>query len=1574
MPRRKKQTGAESYLTERVDEFSGLLTEHPTTLSKYDLAKAENVQYTLQGKIEPRPGQRKRFATDFDSNPVKGIGGYYKSDGTTRLVFASGTTLYVDNPHVSFVYDSQTDWQQSKAYTNLDTSSSPGDVKMVEILSDGFEDGNFNKWTSFDSGWTIDAFVYKSGSYSAKGIGAQQKLVYDFKQNRVSVYVKLACRFAETNQAHYPVIFISPTGSQIQAVVAGSDGHFKYHNGSALTNFPVDTTYSANTWYIVEVWFSNGTFWVSINGTSVTTSGLSAKDTSNVVQTQVAKFQAQNAGTTSATMWIDDVVINPIAAVFSRSSAAYTSTGAKVNANIPRFESAQASIIRTDYFLYSDVVVTNPNLSIYQQAGLPNPPVGGVFLGASQSGLPVGDLDTPAACWAIICLLKIYRQTGNINAYNRAKLVGEFIKNNLVINASFFGYPMTLIANRMVYNGTSWVKSLETVHVRTQYHALWALLELYEATNDSSYISLIQEIMRTCGLVYNNIKSRAGTEIASWMKGAVYNHFALISGNNYSMSWNLFGVNQTSDVMYYAITKYINIFGNNQIADVQGTSFYPQSILDDYKAWVVDCYNNHGLLMSNGCMYNFYHYNWDDPQQGGLYIPTAKNWDWFNNVYGDVWWTSDLQVWGIIGIALLGETTIARAIRDAFIRLRASNTTDVLFYDLYKVDGTPHDYSLSICVTGLLYRLDTILGISDLLDSYLLTLGKYQIASTNSLINGGYPWDVSVTGCNLETKATGEIVYIADYRNFGNALLIEEATTNIIPAADHDFQGSPWSSYGGATVTITANQSDPFGGKNAYRIQTSGGTNILKYYGSWGTSASGTSYAHSVWVKCLTGTVQVRANVGGQYRNITPSDGWVRVQLLGTGDGSTQIQIQFRALNTTDSLDFIAYRPQIETKAYVTSWTDSTRSAESLLIPTAGVLNPSEGTIEFKVKPLIVTNWNNFFNMATSNGRFLLFFGADGSATFDYGPNNSGPSAPAGSIAPNSWYYIALRWSATTGKQALFINGIKYEKDLPNGVASSFPLVVSVVNNYSAYITSLRISFRARTDEEIVAVAQSQLPLAWDVDTTYLLLFENNIDLPADRQGVWISPVQNASNASDYSTLAVVWEETLQPNTSIICQVRTSNDGVSWSPWYTQVNGQPSSAPARPYSQVRFILQEIDNASSPVLSKATVIYEGNPSATAVKTNFSAADKYFFSQLMDKLIVCNGVDFPVAYDGSTITDLTAAPRVALITVFRNRLFGAKTGSNKSRLYFSDLLDVTSWPSTNFIDVNPSDGDEIMCLIANASAFLILKQHQSYYLSGYSPYDFTISPAGEGGTISPWGAVWTPRGIFMLDREGIWLTDFRKRVLITKPIQAIWDSLNQSALTKAALFYYKDKLLAAVPSKNASANDTLLVYDMTQPKANRWSVWTGWNPGCFTAFWEKGSWKYLYGSSLTGNVYEIGGSSDDAGTPFTAVVETGQIPYVSEDFIKRLKWCDVYFGNGQVDTTVQVSFIVDGVASAPVTFTVPANRILTVKRLFPPPWGKTVGLRIVWPSTGAGGPTFLGYTMTYYPRAPRPERVW
>jgi len=345
---------------------------------------------------------------------------------------------------------------------------------------------------------------------------------------------------------------------------------------------------------------------------------------------------------------------------------------------------------------------------------------------------------------------------------------------------------------------------------------------------------------------------------------------------------------------------------------------------------------------------------------------------------------------------------------------------------------------------------------------------------------------------------------------FGQGILIEEKTTNLVtnPGFENGtkdgwsyMSGGPAPDYNYAVTT-----EDSWEGNYCVKLWTSPNATKDSAIATAMVPVDTTkTYACSVWVKgdvyeltvqCFDSNNVFIGSIYFPLHNSGYHPNWVRDTVIVCPSnfipGTAKIRIK-RAVYWPSKVGYID-AAQIEEKPYATSFIDGTRAAETLTIPTASVLNPQEGTIEFWVKPLVVVDWNNFFRMYTSNGRFLLFFGTDGIVRFDYGPYNTGPQTPAGTIEANNWYYIALRWSATTGKQALFVNGVKYEQDLPNGVATMFPATVSIVNYSSAYIDDLRISSIARSDAEILAAYQSGQPAPVSADTILKADFDGNLD------------------------------------------------------------------------------------------------------------------------------------------------------------------------------------------------------------------------------------------------------------------------------------------------------------------------------------------------------------------------------------------------------------------------------------------------------------------------------------------------
>jgi hypothetical protein len=98
---------------------------------------------------------------------------------------------------------------------------------------------------------------------------------------------------------------------------------------------------------------------------------------------------------------------------------------------------------------------------------------------------------------------------------------------------------------------------------------------------------------------------------------------------------------------------------------------------------------------------------------------------------------------------------------------------------------------------------------------------------------------------------------------------------------------------------------------NGTRIQTAGGTNVLKYFYNAGAGLTGVSYRVRVIVKNQGAVkVQLNTNQGAQTAIITPGS-VIAFDRTVVGNGVGQLHIHFEALNAGDSLDVVAYSPSI---------------------------------------------------------------------------------------------------------------------------------------------------------------------------------------------------------------------------------------------------------------------------------------------------------------------------------------------------------------------------------------------------------------------------------------------------------------------------------------------------------------------------------------------------------------------------------------------------------------------------------------------------------------------------------------
>lgn len=947
--------------------------------------------------------------------------------------------------------------------------------------------------------------------------------------------------------------------------------------------------------------------------------------------------------------------------------------------------------------------------------------------------------------------------------------------------------------------------------------------------------------------------------------------------------------------------------------------------------------------------------------------------------------------------SLTTGAAIASAIQTGIQALAGSYTAVTAVYQngVYVItSGTTGTSSKVVITAGASNDVTAALKIG------LANGGNEVTGTTNSLTMITPPTNVSFIRASTAYKQDGTQVAanVPRYEagKFGQGIMIEGSTTNKIASEGSAAQDwSLWSHWNTVYWKSNSQFDDPAMGKVFQGVAATTSPYFFDYY-SYTFEANG-KYTISLWLKAdrnITASTMgyvinnsSSSTVGSIVKSIDIATNWQRFEWTVTPVEACASNGGF-GVNLTvpeSGVTFYAARPQFEPVPFATTFTNGTRTSEVLTVPTANVFHKGGWTIEMTVISKIevgITNQYFWSLRIDDDHRYGLGINSNTSKLYAWvinGAKQSTISALGPVIERGVPYQIAF--SGDGSNLRLFCNGEQIGDALPytepEGALSSV-MYLGMYYSETAWlygiIDDFRVSSRARTLAEHQAYYASGLPHAWDVDTTYLLPLDGDLNYPAGRQGVWQSPVQNATSSTDFATLSAIWSDNIPVNTSVFAQIRTSADGVNWSMWYSQINGGISSAPANGYSQIRFVMQELQNTVTPALSAATVVYDGEPNAQTLLTGLSVASLYSFCQLADTLVICNGIDTPKKYDGETISDITAAPKAQLCVTYKNRVWMARTSENRSRLYFSDPVDVDTWQAVNFMDVNPADGDEIIALIPLPTTLLIIKQHNVYFLQGTTPLNFSFTNAGMGGTISPYGAIYTPYGAFTVDREGLWATDFRTESRISLPIQKkTWNGLNQHYLNKAALFYYEDRLFVAVPSGDSNVNNMVLVCDLTH-KTKPWSVWTGWNPSCFVAYWESGKWDYLFGSSKSGNVYAISGADNDAGNPFTATVETRHIPLIADESSSRIKWIDISAGGGKTDTEIDLSFVSDGNANSSKAFIVPAGAENASFRLYPSTaLCKTIGINAQFKDTGYSGATLLSIAIAYFAKAARPTRV-
>jgi hypothetical protein len=167
--------------------------------------------------------------------------------------------------------------------------------------------------------------------------------------------------------------------------------------------------------------------------------------------------------------------------------------------------------------------------------------------------------------------------------------------------------------------------------------------------------------------------------------------------------------------------------------------------------------------------------------------------------------------------------------------------------------------------------------------------------------------------------------------------------------------------------------------------------------------------------------------------------------------------------------------------------------------------------------------------------------------------------------------------------------------------------------------------------------------------------------------------------------------------------------------------------------------------------------------TSIKSGLTSVRKYTFAVYNDLLHIGNGTDAPQKWDGTTWAALGgSSPATAHVLVAHgNRMFATATAV-PSRLYWSKLNATTDWAGTTdagFLDVNPSDGGNLLALVPGIQELVMLKTLRPYRLqgigptTGYTVADNMVPAGGSIGATSMTAAEYAAGQVYYASQMGI-----------------------------------------------------------------------------------------------------------------------------------------------------------------------------------------------------------------------------
>jgi len=341
--------------------------------------------------------------------------------------------------------------------------------------------------------------------------------------------------------------------------------------------------------------------------------------------------------------------------------------------------------------------------------------------------------------------------------------------------------------------------------------------------------------------------------------------------------------------------------------------------------------------------------------------------------------------------------------------------------------------------------------------------------------------------------------------------------------------------------------------------------------------------------------------------------------------------------------------------------------------------------------------------------------------------------------------------------------------------------------------------------------------------------------------------------------------------------------------------------------------------------------DGSSWSSVATISFTADKQVWFTQARDELFIFNGTDGGAKWTGAALSRPGTMPKAKFSIFSQSYHIASGVDGQPNRVYISELDDANKFTRTatilnnstevpgatvfsgttaNFIDIQKGDGDEITGIGVFQEVIIIFKQFSIYQMTFDDTGNPVVTPITRAaGCVSARSVISVENDLYFMSREGVrvlgneanYFSSIRTNIL-SKRIQPITESINETYYTKAVGVYFNDEYILSTPSTTSTV-DTTLVYNKT---FQAWSKWDNTNADAFTKFVNASNEQKLLFLDADGTqVYAFTpGVYTDAGVPITSYLLSKVFDFKNPDITKYFVDIGLMFRtiSGQVDLQV------------------------------------------------------------------------